>query len=141
MRQRPEGSILSYSKGLMVWHPHLHIRIVMAHARSCQLLRDSRALLTEVQAVLDDARHMLARQRYRKIVCAWCQQTIRWERFSTTARGQVSHSMCFDCFAGVFAELTPGTLPPPLSLSDHEVRSRRPPPCLRLLSLRTPENA
>jgi len=49
--------------------------------------------------------------------------------------------MCFDCFAGVFAELTPGTLPPPLSLSDHEVRSRRPPPCLRLLSLRTPENA
>jgi len=85
----------------------------MAHARSRQLIRDSRALLTEVQAVLDDARHMLARQRYRKIVCAWCQQTIRWERFAPDAWEQVSHSICFDCFVGVFPELAPGTIPPP----------------------------
>ena len=125
----------------MVWHPHLHIRIVMAHARSRQLIRDSRALLTEVQAVLDDARHMLARQRYRKIVCAWCQQTIRWERCASDAWTQVSHSICFDCFVGVFPELAPGTIPPPLSLSGHEVRSRRPTPHLRALSPRTPENA
>jgi len=88
-----------------------------AHARSRQLLRDSRALLTEVQEVLQDARHILARQRYRKIVCAWCQQTLRWERFAPDAWGQVSHSICFDCFVGVFPELAPGTIPPPLSMS------------------------
>jgi len=79
------------------------------HDRSRQLIRASRALLTEAQEVLHDARHLLARQRYRKIVCAWCQQTIRWERFAPTAWGQVSHSICFDCFAGVFPELAPGT--------------------------------
>jgi len=88
-----------------------------AHARSRHLIRASRALLTEVQAVLHDARHLLARQRYRKIVCAWCQQTIRWERFAPDAWGQSSHSMCFDCFVGVFPELAPGTIPPPMSMS------------------------
>ena len=87
------------------------------HARSRQLIRDSRALLTEVQEVLHDARHMLARQRYRKIVCAWCQQTIRWERYAPDAWGQSSHRMCFDCFVGVFPELAPGPIPPPLSMS------------------------
>src|SRR5262249_26437425 len=56
-----------------------------AHGRSRQLIRDSHALLAEVQEVLQDARHMLARQRYRKIVCAWCQQTIRWERCAPDA--------------------------------------------------------
>jgi len=88
-----------------------------AHERSRQLIRDSRALLTEVQEVLHDARRMLARQRYRKIVCAWCQQTIRWERFAPDAWGQSSHSICFDCFVGVFPELAPGPIPPPMSMS------------------------
>src|SRR5215471_16145636 len=79
-----------------------------AHARSRQLIRVSRTFLTEVQEVLQDAR-----QRYRQIVCAWCQQTIRWERCAPDAWGQSSHSMGFECFAGVFPELAPGTLPPP----------------------------
>jgi len=87
-----------------------------AHARSRHLIRASRALLTEVQEVLQDARHMLARQRYRKIVCAWCQQTIRWERCAPDAWAHVSHSICFDCFVSVFPELAPGTISPPLSL-------------------------
>jgi|SRR5215471_6329610 len=115
MPQRSRGSILYHlsPKGLMVWHPYLPRRIVMAHARSRQLMRDSRALLTEVQAVLDDARPMLARQRYRTMVCAWCQQTIRWERCAPDAWGQVSHSMGFACFVGVFPALAPGTIPPP----------------------------
>jgi len=87
-----------------------------AHARSCHLIRASRALLTEVQEVLHDARQMLARQRYRKIICAWCQQTIRWERCAQAAWGQVSHSICFDCFASMFPELAPGAALPPLPI-------------------------
>ena len=82
-----------------------------AHARSCHLIRASRALITEVQEVLYDARHMLARQRYRKIVCAWCQQTIRWECCAPDAWSQVGHSICYECFAPVFQELAPGTIP------------------------------
>ena len=39
------------------------------------------------------------------IVCAWCQQTMRWQRAEGAARGQMSHSICFDCFADVFGEL------------------------------------
>jgi len=68
-----------------------------AHDRSRQLIRDSRALLTEVQTVLDDARYMLARQRYRKIVCAWCQRTIRWECCAPDAWGQSSHTFGLHC--------------------------------------------
>jgi len=100
-----------------------------AHARSRHLIRASRALLTEVQEVLHDARHLLARQRYRKIVCAWCQQTIRWERFAPDAWGQSSHSICFDCFVGVFPELAPVTAMPSVSTTaapTHAARSEGP---------------
>ena len=74
--------------------------------RSRQLIRDSCALMTEVQGVLQDARHLLARQRYYKIVCAWCERTVRWQRCNTAGSWSVSHSICYDCFAGVFQELT-----------------------------------
>jgi hypothetical protein len=47
----------------------------------------------------------MARQSYVRIVCAWCQETIRFERAAMMARGQVSHSICYDCFAPVFWEL------------------------------------
>src|SRR5690242_12600057 len=75
--------------------------------RSRQLLQDSRALLADVQEVLHHARQSLIRQRYRKIVCAWCACTIRWQRCDPAVPWSVSHSICYDCFAGVFAELTP----------------------------------
>ena len=39
----------------------------------------------------------------------------RWERAEGTARGQISHSICFDCFAPVFRELDPGNALPPFS--------------------------
>jgi hypothetical protein len=74
---------------------------------SRRLLHDSRALLAEAQGVLQDARHLLARQRYRKIVCAWCERTIRWQRCDTAVPWSVSHSICYDCFAGVLQELAP----------------------------------
>ena len=71
------------------------------------LIHDSCALMAEAQAVLQDARHMLARQRYRKIVCAWCEHTVRWQHCDTAVPWSVSHSICYDCFAGVFQELAP----------------------------------
>jgi hypothetical protein len=80
--------------------------------RSRQLIQDSRALLASAKEVLQQARQGLARQRYRQIVCAWCARTLRWQRCEEAARGQVSHSICFDCFAGVFQELAPGTAMP-----------------------------
>jgi hypothetical protein len=82
------------------------------HHRSRQLIRDSRALIASAKALIAQARQAMARQNYLRIVCAWCQETIRFERSTVTARGQTSHSICYDCFAGVFQELDPS---PPLS--------------------------
>src|SRR5262245_36979111 len=76
--------------------------------RSRQLIQDSRALMAGVQEVLRHARESLARQRYRQIVCAWCQHTIRWQRCGEAAPWAVSLSLCYECFAGVFQELPPG---------------------------------
>jgi hypothetical protein len=56
------------------------------------------------------------RQRSLPIVCAWCHQLIRWKRCEQAGWGQVSHSMCFDCFAFVFPELGPRPARPPWSL-------------------------
>ena len=82
--------------------------------RSRQLLRDSRALLTSAHALIAQSRQSLARQSYIRIVCAWCQETMRFERSAMTARGQISHSICFDCFAPVFGELALATPLPPV---------------------------
>ena len=62
--------------------------------RSRQLLRDSRALITSANALIAQSRQSLARQSYVRIVCAWCQQLMRWHRVAETARGQISHSIC-----------------------------------------------
>ena len=75
--------------------------------RSRQLVHDSRALIASVKELIAQSRQSIARQRYFKIVCAWCQQTIRWQRTEGAAPGQISHSICFACFAGVFRELDP----------------------------------
>jgi hypothetical protein len=78
------------------------------------LISDSRALIASAKALISQSRQSMARQRYCQILCAWCQQTIRWERYEAAARGQISHSICFDCFAGVFQELAPENALPPV---------------------------
>jgi hypothetical protein len=81
--------------------------------RSRQLISDSRALIASAKALIAQARQAMARQSYVSIVCAWCQQTIRFERAAVPTRGLVSHSICYDCFVPVFQELDPqGTLLP-----------------------------
>ena len=78
------------------------------------MIGDSRTLITAAQAALTRSRQSLARQSYLRIVCAWCQATIRFQRAAGTVWGQSSHSICYDCFAHVFWELAPGTTLPPL---------------------------
>ena len=75
--------------------------------RSRQLIHDSRALIASAKALIARSRQSIARQRYLTIVCAWCQQTMRWQRSAEAVRGQISHSICFACFVGVFRELGP----------------------------------
>jgi hypothetical protein len=94
--------------------PALTVSRVVAH-RSRQLIGDSRALITSAQALIAASRRSLARQSYVRIVCAWCQQTLRWQRAEATVRGQISHSICFACFAHVFWELDPSNTPPPIA--------------------------
>ena len=47
------------------------------------------------------------------IVCAWCQQAIHGQRDARAARAQISHSICFACFAAVLLELAPLSALPP----------------------------
>jgi hypothetical protein len=86
-----------------------------AHHRSRGLISDSRALITSAKALISQSRQSIARQSYVRIVCAWCQQTMRWQRSEATVRGQISHSICFTCFAHVFGELDPVNAPSPVS--------------------------
>ena len=88
-----------------------------AHARSGQLIRDSRRRMASARALMDQARQAMQRQNYLRVVCAWCQATLRFERATTATRGQVSHSICYACFAPVFQELASGPIPPPRSIS------------------------
>ena len=81
--------------------------------RSRRLIQDSRMRLASARKALQQARETLAHQHYLQIVCAWCQQTIRWECCAQADWGQVSHSLCFDCFADMFPELAPGAARPP----------------------------
>ena len=66
--------------------------------RSRRLIQDSRVRLASAREALQQAREALARQHYLQMVCAWCQQTIRWECCEQADWGQVSHSLCFDWF-------------------------------------------
>ena len=88
--------------------------------RSRELIHDARALIASAKALSAQSRQALARQSYVRIVCAWCQETMRFERSAVTARGQISHSICYDCFADVFWELDPVNAPPPFSTKVHE---------------------
>jgi hypothetical protein len=71
-------------------------------ASSVDLLRTQQA-----EAALRQSRGARGQQTSLTIVCAWCQQTIRWQRAEGVAREQSSHSICFDCFAHVLRELEP----------------------------------
>ena len=84
------------------------------HHRSRQLISDARTLIASAKVLIHQSRQSMARQSYVKIVCAWCQKTIRFERSAVTARGQLSHSICFPCFADVFQELDPENALPPV---------------------------
>ena len=86
----------------------------VAHHRSRQLISDSRALLASAKALIDQSHQSMARQRYVRIVCAWCQETLRFARSAVPAQGQSSHSICFTCFADVFQELDPADALPPV---------------------------
>jgi hypothetical protein len=70
-------------------------RVELLHSR--QLLSDSRALITRARELIRQSQQTIHRQTYVQIVCAWCQQTIRWQRTPGAAPGQSSHSICFDC--------------------------------------------
>src|SRR5262245_28795656 len=59
------------------------------HYRSRLLIDASRARIASAQELLAQSRQSMARQSYVSIVCAWCQETIRFERSAVTARGQV----------------------------------------------------
>ena len=66
---------------------------------------------------MDQSRQAMQRQNYICVVCAWCQASFRFGRATTATHGQVSYSICFDCFVGVFPELVSSTIQPPLSMS------------------------
>lgn len=76
--------------------------------QSRQLISDSRARIASAKALITRSHQSLARQTYLRIVCAWCQQTIRWERVEGDVWGQSSHSICYDCFVPIFWELHAG---------------------------------
>jgi hypothetical protein len=81
--------------------------------RSRQLIHDSRALIASAKELIRQSRWTIGQQTYLQIVCAWCQQTMRWERTEGVVWGQISYSICLDCFAPVFWELNAVNAPPP----------------------------
>jgi hypothetical protein len=81
------------------------------HPEGCPSCASSVDLLhtPQAEAALRQARGARGHQTSLTIVCAWCQQTIRWQRAEGGAREQISHSICLDCCAHVFRELAPRT--------------------------------
>jgi hypothetical protein len=59
----------------------------------------------QAEGALRQAQEGRGQQTLLTIVCAWCQQTMRWQRAEGAAQGQISHSICFDCFADLLQEL------------------------------------
>jgi hypothetical protein len=63
------------------------------------------------------------RSRYLLIVCAWCQQHVRWQRKKDAASPiHTSHGICLACVVHVLGELdvmtrnAPGTAPEPCAI-------------------------
>jgi len=76
-----------------------------AHYRGRDLICASQRRMTSAKELIAQSRQAMQRQNYVRIVCAWCQVTMRFEPAVSPMRGQVSHSICFACFAPVFQEL------------------------------------
>jgi hypothetical protein len=53
------------------------------------LISDSRVLIAAAKALIAQSRQSIARQSYVRVVCAWCQQPMRWQRAEATVRGQI----------------------------------------------------
>jgi hypothetical protein len=68
----------------------------------------------QAEAAPRDWRGAIGQQTSLTIVCAWCQQTICWQRSEGAAREQISHSICLACFADVLQELDPANALPPV---------------------------
>jgi len=79
----------------------------VARSRSRHLLCASRRRLASARALIDPSRQAMRRQNYRRVVCAWCQVTRRFEPAKLPERGQVSHRICYACFEPIFQELSP----------------------------------
>ena len=86
-------------------------------------MRDSQALIAHARELIRQSRWIISQQTFLQIVCAWCQQPMRWQRTEGAAQGQISHSICFPCFADMFQELDPENAPPPLSQKVHQCSS------------------
>jgi hypothetical protein len=76
--------------------------------RSRQLIRDSRVRIASAKEFIHQSRRTIS------------QQTMRWQRAEGAAQGQISHSICFDCFADLLQELAPQNAPPPFSKKVHQ---------------------
>ena len=73
----------------------------VASHRSGLLIRNFCARIASAEALIHQARRAMARQRYLQIVCAWCQQTIRWAAVrGGGAGGQSSHHYLLCLFCG-----------------------------------------
>jgi hypothetical protein len=79
------------------------------------LIAGAHQRIAEAKAILAHSRQALARQQFLRVVCAWCQQPLGWERCDERAHGQVSHGICDACSVRVFA-VSQVRVPNPLSL-------------------------
>lgn len=75
------------------------------HLRSRVLIQDSLALIASAHEVLDQAHWSMARQKYLKVVCAWCTRTIRWQRREGAVPNELSHGICLACAAVMFRKM------------------------------------
>ena len=83
--------------------------------RSRRLIQDSRVHIASAKELIRQSQETIRQHTYLKIVCAWCQETIRFERAEGAVWEQISQSICFDCFAPMFGELAPVNAPPAFS--------------------------
>ena len=83
--------------------------------RSLELIAGACRRIAEAKALVAYSRQSLARQRFLKVVCAWCQRPMGWERCDESAHGQVSHGICDTCSMRMFA-VVQTRLPNPLYL-------------------------
>ena len=94
-----------------------------AYHRSRELIAAAHRRIAAAKAFIASTRQSLTRQRFLRVVCAWCQRPMGWERCDESAQGQVSHGICDACSVRVFAVLQMH-LPNPLSLPQTPVSDK-----------------